>query len=105
MVPDLDAARRLPPQLGQAATTRAMMIDVLVALLPALGMAVFFFGARVLVLAAVSVASCVFFEYGYRRLTHQSQTIGDLSAHINQISFMCKPVNHCRHKHNISDYG
>ena len=47
MAPDLDAARRLPPQLGQAATTRAMMIDVLVALLPALGMAVFFFGARV----------------------------------------------------------
>ena len=42
MAPDLDAARRLPPQLGQAATTRAMMIDVLVALLPALGMAVFF---------------------------------------------------------------
>ena len=80
MAPDLDAARRLPPQLGQAATTRAMMIDVLVALLPALGMAGFFFGARVLVLAAVSVASCVFFEYGYRRLTHQSQTIGDLSA-------------------------
>ena len=38
MAPDLDAARRLPPQLGQAATTRAMMIDVLVALLPALGM-------------------------------------------------------------------
>ena len=64
MAPDLDAARRLPPQLGQAATTRAMMIDVLVALLPALGMAVFFFGARVLVLAAVSVASGVFFEYG-----------------------------------------
>ncbi len=21
------------------------------------------------------------------------------SGHINQISFMCKPVNHCRHKH------
>ena len=51
----------LPPQLRQSATTRAMMADVMVALVPALGMAVYFFGLRVLALCAVSVAACVFF--------------------------------------------
>lgn len=71
---------RLPPQVGQPSTTAAMMADVLVALLPALVMAVFFFGPRVLILTAVSVASCVLFEYGYRRLTGQSDTVRDLSA-------------------------
>ena len=57
-----------------------MMLDVIVALLPALGMAVFFFGPRVLALCAVSVASSVGFELLYRLLTRQSLSIGDLSA-------------------------
>ena len=71
---------RLPPQVAQPANTRSMMADVLVALLPALAMAFFFFGPRVLVLCALSVGSCVLLEYGYRRLTRQSNTVGDLSA-------------------------
>ena len=70
----------LPPQLRQSATTRAMMADVMVALVPALGMAVYFFGPRALALCAVSVAACVFFEWLYRRLTRQPATVGDLSA-------------------------
>ena len=57
-----------------------MMLDVIVALLPALGMAVFFFGPRVLALCAVSVASSVGFELLYRLLTRQSLSVGDLSA-------------------------
>ena len=71
---------RLPPQVAQPSTTRSMMADVLVALLPTLAMAVYFFGPRVLALCAVSVGSCVLLEYGYRRLTRQSNTTGDLSA-------------------------
>ena len=47
---------RLPPQVGQPTTITSLMLDVLVALLPALGMSVFFFGFRVLVLSAISVA-------------------------------------------------
>ena len=42
--------KRLSPQLRQPSTTRVMMLDMLVALTPALGMAVFFFGVRVLAL-------------------------------------------------------
>ncbi len=72
--------KRLSPQLRQPSTTRAMMVDMLVALTPALGMAVFFFGARALTLTAVSVLSCMFFEALYRLLTRQTITVGDLSA-------------------------
>ena len=56
------------------------MLDVIVALLPALGMAVYLFGPRVLALTLVSVAACVGAEYGYRRLMGLSNTVGDLSA-------------------------
>lgn len=71
---------RLPPQVGQPTTTASMMSDVLVALIPALAMGVFFFGPRVLVLTALSVGSCMLFEHLYRRLTGQSDTLRDLSA-------------------------
>lgn len=71
---------RLPPQVAQPSTTTSMMQDMLVALLPSLGMAVFFFGMRALLLTALSVGACVFFEYTYRRLTHQENTTRDLSA-------------------------
>ena len=73
-------SRRLPPQMGQPTTTAAMMTDVMVALLPALAMAVFFFGLRVLVLTAVSMGSCLLFEYLYRRFTGQPDTLRDRSA-------------------------
>lgn len=85
---------RLPPQVGQPSTTRAMMLDMLVALLPSLAMAVFFFGVRALALTAVSVASCVGFEYGYRRLTRQRGTVGDLSACVTGVLLaMCLPAS------------
>ena len=73
-------SRRLPPQVGQPSTTRSMMADVLVALTPTLAMAVFFFGPRVLLLTLISITACVLFEYSYRRLTGQSNTVWDLSA-------------------------
>ena len=68
------------PQIAQPATIRSTMLDVIVALIPALAMAVFLFGIRVLALTAVSVGTCVLSEYGYRRLQGQSNTVGDLSA-------------------------
>ncbi len=71
---------RTAPHLIQTASVRGMMQDVIVALLPAFAMSVFLFGWWVLVLCAISVGSCLLFEYGYRRLTHQSDSLGDLSA-------------------------
>ena len=68
------------PQIAQPATISAIMLDVIVALVPALAMAVFLFGPRVLALTGISIGTCVLAEYGYRRLRGQSNTIGDLSA-------------------------
>ena len=82
---------RTSPQIAQPATISSTMLDVIIALVPALAMAVFLFGVRVLALTAVSVGTCVLAEYGYRRLRGQSNTIGDLSAVVTGIlvAFVC----------------
>lgn len=72
--------RRLPPQVAPPSTTETMMLDVMIALVPALCMAVFFFGVRVLLLTAVSMVTCVLTERLYRRLRHLNDTTGDRSA-------------------------
>ena len=56
------------------------MLDVIIALLPALVMSAVLFGPRTLLIAAISVAACVGFEYGFRRLIGLDNTISDLSA-------------------------
>ena len=87
------AARRVSPQLTRSYTTQAIMLDVLVALVPSLAMAVYLFGPRVLMITAVSVCSCVLSEYLYRKLFHKSNTIGDLSACVTGVLLaMCLPV-------------
>lgn len=65
---------------NQAVSTRGIMLDVVIALLPTALAAVWFFGAPALVLILVAVAAAVLAEWVYERLTHQKSTIGDLSA-------------------------
>lgn len=72
--------RRNTPQIAQVSSISSTMLDVIIALLPALGMAVYLFGPRVLVLTLVSILTCVLSEYAYRRLRGEPQTIQDLSA-------------------------
>ena len=71
---------RRPPQMSQTSGISAIMLDVLVALIPAWCMAIFLYGFRVVVLTAVSVATCVLCEYWYERLMKRPITIYDLSA-------------------------
>ena len=82
------------PHIRTKDDTRAIMLDVIIAMLPALGFAVYNFGTRALVLTAVSVAGAVGFEALYRLLTGKHQTVGDLSAAVTGmlIAFVC-PVN------------
>ena len=61
-------------------STRRLMGDVVIALLPTALAAVWFFGAPALALILVAVAAAVLSEAVYERLTHQKSTIGDLSA-------------------------
>ena len=54
--------------------TRQIMLDVIIGLIPALAVAVYMFGAKVVLLLAVSIVSCVFFEWGYRKLMKKNTT-------------------------------
>ena len=65
--------------------TTTIMLNVIIALLPALGVGVFMFGWRALTLTAVCIASCMIFEYGSRRLMKKNNTITDLSAVVTGI--------------------
>ncbi len=68
------------PHIRAAETTRSIMRDVIVAMLPALAYAVWQFGMKALTLTAVSVAGCVFFEWLYRNLMKKTASVADLSA-------------------------
>ena len=68
------------PQVRTNTDTSRIMLDVIIALVPALAVGVWQFGIKALILTAVSVASCVFFEWLYRKLMKKPNSIGDLSA-------------------------
>ena len=68
------------PHIRNEDSTRQIMLDVAIALLPALAVAVFVFGARSLVMTVISVLGCVFFEWLYNKLLKKPMTIGDGSA-------------------------
>ena len=69
------------PHIHGAESTRRIMGDVVLALLPALLVSVYVLGWRVLFVTAVSVVACVAFEYLIARfLLKRRSTIGDLSA-------------------------
>lgn len=68
------------PHIKHTDTTRSIMLDVIIALLPALGWGVYVFGPRALVVVLISVASSVLFEYLVRLILRRPCTVGDLSA-------------------------
>ncbi len=68
------------PHIRSEDSTRQIMLDVIIALLPALALSVFVFGARALAMVCVSVLGCVFFEWGYNKLLKKPQSIGNCSA-------------------------
>lgn len=68
------------PHIRSDLTTRKLMQDVLIALIPALLVAVYAFGFYSLVIVLICVASCVATEYIVERLLGKPITIGDLSA-------------------------
>ena len=59
---------------------RTTMLDVIIALMPALIGGVFFFGLRALMVTAVAVISCVLAEFLWDKAIKKPNTTGDLSA-------------------------
>lgn len=68
------------PHVFDGLTTRKIMLNVVIALMPALVASGIIFGARALLVVAVTVASCVALEAAWCALRRQEQTVGDLSA-------------------------
>ena len=68
------------PHIRSKDSTSKIMLDVLIALVPALIAAVIIFGFRALVLTAISAAACVVFEALMCLAMRRKMTVGDLSA-------------------------
>lgn len=68
------------PHIKSRVTTRSIMLDVLIALIPGLVASVWLFGPRSLLVVGISVASCVIFEWLTEKIMNRKVTIGDLSA-------------------------
>ena len=79
------------PHIRASQSTRTIMRDVCIALLPALIAAVVFFGFRALTVTLVSVAACLLFEWAYRKIMKQDCTVGDGSAVVTGVllAFVC----------------
>lgn len=73
------------PHLRSGASTRSIMLDVIIALTPAAIASVILFGPRALMLLAVSVSACVLSEWICRKIMKRENTIGDLSAVVTGI--------------------
>ena len=82
------------PHIHHKVRTRHIMLDVLIALLPALAGSVYFFGWRALTVTLVSVSTCVFFEWAWCKLMKQDCKIYDLSACVTGVllAFVCPPT-------------
>ena len=79
------------PHIRNNEDTRAIMLDVIIALCPALAWSVYRFGFRALLAAAVSVGSAMCWEWLYRKALKKPQMLGDLSAAVTGLllSMVC----------------
>ncbi len=66
-------------------STAMVMLQVIIALVPAIVASGIIFGPRALALILVCASSCVFFEYLTRMLMKRSNTVSDLSAVVTGI--------------------
>ncbi len=68
------------PHFRSNNSTQKIMLDVIIALIPAAVASIIFFGFKALMLIGVCIASCVLSEYISRKVMKRDTTIGDFSA-------------------------
>ena len=73
------------PHISQPLSTRRVMLDVLIALLPAMIAAGIFFRVRAALLIGVCVAACMITEWLCNLARRQRSTVGDLSATVTGV--------------------
>ena len=89
----IDGTMAISPRIKDRVGVDKIMLDVIVALCPALLMGTYLFGFRVLVQAAIGVLSSMGFEWLYCKGMKKPGTVGDLSACVTGLLLaMCLPV-------------
>ncbi len=73
------------PHIRDDESTQSLMIDVIIALLPALVASIFYFGYNSLILLIASVASAVITEFACQKFMKKAITVSDLSAVVTGI--------------------
>ncbi|MDD7645858.1 MAG: RnfABCDGE type electron transport complex subunit D [Ruminococcus bromii] len=68
------------PHFHAKDTTQTLMLDVIIALTPAMIASVILFGFRAAVIILTTVAACILSEYVSCRVMKRPQTVGDLSC-------------------------
>lgn len=68
------------PHIKNGITTQKIMLHVIIALLPATIWGIIMFGGMAAAVVAISVISCVFFEWGTQKILKKKSTVADLSA-------------------------
>lgn len=81
------------PHIRHGDDVKITMGDTILPLIFLLAISFYYYGIRTLTITAVSVISCVAFEYLYRRIIGKTRSIGDLSAIVTgMIMGLCMPV-------------
>ncbi len=75
------------PHIHGENNIRKIMLDVLIALIPAFIGSLYFFGLKALVTVATSVAFSVLFEYAWNKITKKGNTTNDFSAMVTGVLF------------------
>lgn len=73
------------PHIRDHMTSNRIMLDVIIALVPAFVASIWIFGARAALIVAVCVATSVLAEWGYEKIVKKENTIRDLSAVVTGI--------------------
>lgn len=82
------------PHIKDNISTKAIMADVCIAMLPAVAFSIYNFGIKALILILTTVASAVLAEYFYQKLMKKSLTVSDFSAVVTGLILALNlPVN------------
>lgn len=68
------------PHIKNGITTQKIMLHVIIALLPATIWGIIMFGGKAAAVVAISVISCLFFEWATQKILKRKCTVSDLSA-------------------------
>lgn len=68
------------PHISALDTVRTVMLDVIIALIPALAWGIYKGGLNAFLIVIISVATCVLSEFVFQKITRRTVTVTDLSA-------------------------